>query len=64
MKVRQLHFSAKHKIDQPIMQKLNDVAPVMQRNVHDAARFLLRKAIDDFVKQNGIEPSQTQPMVG
>lgn len=55
MRVKQLHLSAKNKVDQPIIEGLNDVAPVMQRNVHDAARFLLRKAIDDFVEQNGIE---------
>jgi len=65
MAVKQLHLSAKNKVDKPIIQGLNDVAPIMQRNVHDAARFLLRKAIADFAKQNGIElhkkPDEDEP---
>ena len=64
MKVRQLQLNARSKIDEPILQQLNEVAPIMQRNVHDAARFLLRKAMAEFIAENGIELSPTQPAVG
>ncbi len=64
MKVETLQLSIRRKVDRPVIEKLNAVAPFMYRNAHDAMRLILNKALDEIISENGINQSDAQPMVG
>lgn len=64
MKVETLQLSIKRKMDRPIVQKLNVVAPFMYRNAHDAMRLILNKGLDEIIAENGIDTSEARSAVG
>ena len=59
-------FNSERKVDKPLLQKLNAVAPYYYDDPTGTARKLLHIKLDEFIEENNIDiyDHQTQPAVG
>ena len=64
--VNSITFSDKRKVDKPLMQKLNAVAPFYYDDPTGTARKMLHLALDKFIAEHNIDiySSQAQPAFG
>lgn len=64
--VNSITFSDKRKVDKPLMQKLNAVAPYYYDDPTGTARKMLHLSLDQFIEENSIDiySSQAQPVIG